>query len=80
MGGGGLISGGLIIGRIFTSEILGGGLISGGLIIGRIFTSEIWGGELISGGLVFFLGGGGLLSEFYGICYYSGKPWSHTPQ
>ena len=36
------------------------GLYSGGLIIGRIFASEIWGG-LFSGG------GGGGLSEFYGI-------------
>ena len=41
------------------------GLYSGGLIIGRIFASEIWG--LIREGLFFFWGGGGLLSEFYGI-------------
>ena len=44
------------------------GLYSGGLIIGRIFACEIW------GAYVFFLfeggGGGGLLSEFYGICTY----------
>ena len=43
------------------------GLYSGGLIIGRIFASEIW-GAYFREGLFFFLGGGGgLLSEFYGI-------------
>ena len=68
----GLYSGGLIIGRIFASEIWGlffwgggGGEGGGGgvLIIGMIFASEIWG---------LFFGGGGekvecLLSEFYGM-------------
>ena len=40
-----------------------------GLIIGRIFASEIWGeGAYFREGLFFFFGGGGLLSEFYGIC------------
>ena len=55
------------------------GLYSRGLIFGRIFASEIWGGSLFLGELVlfylfiylfyffFFLGGGGLLSESYGI-------------
>ena len=51
------------------------GLYSGGLIIGRIFASEIW-GAYFRGGLfinfffyiyIFFLGGGGLLSEFYSM-------------
>ena len=35
------------------------GFYLGGLIIGRMFASEIW------GGLIF--GGGGLLTEFYGL-------------
>ena len=45
------------------------GLYSGGLIIGRIFASEIWGAYFREG---FFLGGGSLLWEFYGIslCSY----------
>ena len=40
------------------------GLYSGGLIIERIFASEIWGAYFWGG---FILGGGGGLSEFYGI-------------
>ena len=46
------------------------GLYLGGLIIGRIFASEIWGASVFSGGLIFWRGeggGGGLLSDFYGI-------------
>ena len=56
------------------------GLCWGGLIIERIFASEIWGGLIFRRALFvclfvlfcfvlfcFFLGGGGLLSEFYGI-------------
>ena len=49
----GLYSGGLIIGTIFASQILGG-LFSEGLIIIIIIF-------LVGGG------GGGLLSEFYGV-------------
>ena len=41
-------------------------LYSVGLIIGRIFASEIWGAYFQEG---LFLGGG-LLSEFYGICLF----------
>ena len=50
----GLYSGGLIIGRIFPSEILGG-LFSGGLIIVILFIYLFlvffgrWGGDLLSG-------------------------------
>ena len=40
------------------------GLSSGGLVIGRIFASEIWGAYFQEG---LCLGGGALLSEFYGI-------------
>ena len=40
------------------------GLYSGGLIIRRIFASEIWGAYFREG---LILGGGNLLSEFYGI-------------
>ena len=36
------------------------GLYLGGFISGRIFVSDIW-------GVAYFFGGGGLLSEFYGI-------------
>ena len=52
------------------------GLYSGGLIIEKMFASEIWGGGggLFSGGL-FLEGGGGLLSEFYGIAYVDDKPF-----
>ena len=48
-------------------------LYSGGLIIGRIFASEIWGAYFIYYLFIylfiyfFFWGGGGLLSEFYGM-------------
>ena len=41
------------------------GLYLEGLIIGRVFASQIWG--LIFGKAFFFGGGGGLLSEFYGM-------------
>ena len=41
------------------------GLYLGGLIIGRILASVIRGTYFREG--FFFLGGGGLLSEFYGI-------------
>ena len=50
------------------------GLYSGGLIVGRISASEIWGAYISEGLFIylfyfisFFLGGGGVLSEFYGI-------------
>ena len=61
--------GGLIIGRIFASEIWGG-LFSGGLIIGRIFASEIWGvyireGLLLKGFLRLRFGG-----LIFGRAYY----------
>ena len=41
------------------------GLYSGGLIIGMIFASEIWGAYFREG--LFWGGGGGLLSECYGM-------------
>ena len=49
------------------------GLYSGGLIIGRIFASEIW-GAYFREGLFWGGGGGGLLSEFYGIPILSPGP------
>ena len=53
----GLYSGGLIIGRIFASEIVGGGaLFSGGLIYLFVF---------------FFLGGGAYYRSFTVLCCIS---------
>ena len=64
---GGLFSGGLIIGRIFASEIWG--LFSGGLIIGRIFASEIWGAyfreDLLSEGYLRLRFGGLIFGRTY---------------
>ena len=59
----GLYSGGLIIGRIFASEIYGAYFREGLLIL---FYSFFFGG-----------GGGGLLSEFYGMLVYRnyGNGW-----
>ena len=57
------------------------GLYSGGLIIGRIFASAIYGAYFREGLLIlfysFFLAGGGLLSEFYGMLVYRnyGNGW-----